>query len=243
MISDMKLFLLIVLVGLAYFGYASLRLYSFAQKSKPLVEVAVPFSIDEPARSKRVLVLGDSTAAGVGSVPESTVAGRIAAWLNANVDNYAKSGAVTADLSGQMAQSDSERYDLVVIQIGANDIIRLLSLSQADRNLDSFLSALAKKSDKIAFLTAGDVGDAPLWPYPMAWLYTYRTRMLRELFIAEAVKHSAVYVDIYAEGNIFGDDEAKNYAPDMLHPSADGYGKWFALLQKSVRARWPELEK
>lgn len=237
----MKILALVAILIIAYGAYAAWHLYSYAQKSPVLVEAAIPFTIHEPTRTKSILVLGDSTAAGVGSPAKLTVAGRLASWLNANVDNFSKSGAKTADLAGQIAKSKNARYDLIVFHIGANDVIRFESLLQAENNLDAALTTLSKQSDKIVFLTAGDIGDAQIWPWPLSTAYTYRTRELRTLFMAQAKKHNATYIDIFSQGDIFGSDPNKYYAPDGLHLSGDGYGRWFEFVQKAIKERWPEL--
>jgi len=233
---------IIVAIVLLYAAYNVFLFWNAAQKSAPLIEATPPFNREDPSLSKRVLVLGDSLAVGVGAPPENTVAGRLAVSLNANVENYAKSGAQTKDLEGQFLQAKSDRYDLILIQVGANDIIQLKSLQTAAENMDRALLGAKQKSDRVAFLLVGNVGAAPLWPWPWPRIYTSRTLDLRERYLAHAQKHGALFIDIYKRDNIFGKDPDRYYASDQLHLTADGYEKWFDIISEDVRARWPELQ-
>lgn len=225
--------------------YAAYNVFIFwqaAQRSAPLIEATPPYNRNDSSLSKNILILGDSLAVGVGASGEQTVAGRLGKALNANVDNFAKSGAQTKDLGAQLSQAKKDKYDLVLIQIGANDIIQLRSLEAAAENLDRVLADAKQKSDHVAFLLVGNVGAAPLWPWPWPRIYTSRTLDLRERYLALAEKHDALFVDIYKRDNIFASDPDRYYANDQLHLTADGYEKWFDLISEDIRARWPELQ-
>lgn len=226
---------------LLYVTYSALIFWNAARKSVPLIAATPPFNREDPSLSKSILVLGDSLAVGVGSPSEKTIAGRLSEALAATVENYAKSGAQTSDLAGQMARAQKDHYDLIVIQAGANDVIQLKSLGKAQENMDRILRSAEERSDHVVLLTAGNIGDAPLWPFPWGYIYLTRTLDLRERFSALALEHGALYVDLYAEGNLFASDPQRFYAFDDLHLTEEGYGKWFEVILKDVRMRWPEL--
>ena len=73
----------------------------------------------------RVLVVGDSTAVGLGCVStEESVAGRIAReFPYASIENHAQCGARVANVLKQL-ESVSGPYDAVLIAVGGNDVIR-----------------------------------------------------------------------------------------------------------------------
>jgi len=234
----------IVLIFAALFAYAAYNVFLFwsaAQKSAPLIAATPPFNREDPSLSKSILVLGDSLAVGVGAPDKETIAARLATALHANIANVAKSGAHTSDLEGQLALAQKSRYDLILIQIGANDIIQLQSLAKAEGNMGRALAVAKGKSDRVVFFTAGDVGDAPLWPWPWKHIYSSKTRDLRTRFMALAGKYDALYVDLYAHGPIFASDPKRYYAVDDLHLTAQGYGKWFEIVLDDISKRWPDL--
>ncbi len=237
-------FLYIILVGgivLLYSTYSGFLFWQAAKRSAPLIEATPPYNYADSNRLRHILILGDSLAVGVGAPQEKTIAALLGFSLKANVENLALSGAQTHDLAGQMERTSRERYDLILIQIGANDVIRFKSLKEAERNMSALLARAQSVSDRVVFLTAGNIGDAPLWPWPLNSLYTARTLHIRERFMALAVQYDALYVDIYAHGNLFSSDPARYYAVDNLHLSEEGYLKWFEIIVPEILARWPEL--
>lgn len=189
-----------------------------------------------------ILVLGDSTAVGVGvKTPEESIPGRLSTRLNASVENQARSGALVAELLLQLARAQHEHYDLVLIQAGGNDIIKFRTLRESNKTMDSALSAAGKKSDRIVLLTAGRIGYAPFFPRLIAPFITMRSLHLRSLFMATAQKRNVLYVDLLGMSRVLNSDTHRYYAADMLHLTGQGYGVWFARLETELRARWPEL--
>lgn len=224
-----------------YAAYTVFLFWNAAQKSAPLIRATSPYNREDPKLTKNILVLGDSLAVGVGARGELTVAGRLGERLRANVENYGKSGAQTRDLDEQLSRAKKDHYDVILIQIGANDVIQLKSLTTAQSNMDRILGAAQKKSAHVIFLTSGNIGDAPLWPFPWPYIYTERTLDLRDRFKVLAEKHGALYVDLYARGNLFASDPDRYYANDKLHLTADGYGTWFDVIWEEVTLRWPDI--
>lgn len=237
----MKYMYFIVTAILVYAFYCIFLFWNAAQKSAPLIVATPPYNHEDPALTKSMLVLGDSLAVGVGAPPEATIAALLGKSFNANVSNFGKSGAQTKDLEMQLAAAPQKRFDLILIQIGANDIIQMRSLAKAEANMDRALAMVRKKSDRVVFLTSGNVGDAPLWPFPLPYLYEARTRDLRARFMRLAEKHDALYVDLYARGNIFASDPTRFYAADSLHLTSEGYAKWFEIISADIASKWPEL--
>lgn len=232
---------LIVGVALAYIGYESVRVISLARAGREMAARAVAYQRDDPALSRTMLVLGDSTAVGVGAAPRESVPARLANLIGASVENHAKSGAHTRVLKEQLAQAKRGGYDLILIQAGANDVIFFGTPAEAERELELVLAGARKLSNRVVLLTSGKIGDAPIFPWVFRGYLNVRTADLRERFMRLAEQYGAVYVDIYARSNPFGTDPKRYYAPDFLHLSGEGYAFWFDIVEEYVEKRWPEL--
>ena len=78
--------------------------YSKIKISKELVDKTISYKKSGSDFSKKLLVLGDSTAVGVGAgSPEQSIPGRLAGRLDFTyVENHAVSGATIKDLSNQI---------------------------------------------------------------------------------------------------------------------------------------------
>lgn len=225
----------IVAVALAaYLLYETIRVWRLVHVSAGLVRIAKPYQRAEGTYA--LLVLGDSTAVGVGAAPEETVAARLSHLLDASVENYAVSGAVTADLVAQLARAKRERYDYVLIQIGANDVIRSRPFAAATRQLGTVLKVLVPRATQVIVLTAGRIGDAPLFPIIVRPLLNAQSATLRRDFIGATSEYGAAYVDLYnAPLGMMGEDPKRYYAPDGLHLTGAGYGLWFEYVKAAIR--------
>lgn len=224
---------------LAYAGFETIRIFRLVKISARLVAQNTPFSKETGGQS--LLVLGDSTAAGVGSVPEGTVAARISDVLDMSVENHARSGAKVADILTQLSSAQREKYDLTLIQIGANDIIRFTNLGDLQDSLSRALEEVRAHSNRVVVLTAGKVGEAPFFPRMLGWIWTMRAAQVREVFIAETEKHGVLYIDLFSAPDPFSEDPGTYYAPDGLHLRADGYQYWYTETLRAMQARWPDI--
>jgi lysophospholipase L1-like esterase len=232
--------ILIFVAILVYSAYEALRIYGLLQAAKQTqLRVPVPFTSEKGART--MLVLGDSTAVGVGTESEHSVPAKVSRLIDASVENYAKSGAVVADLEAQLSRANKPRYDLILIQAGANDVIHFRSLSAAQSQMSTLLEKVSKHSDKIILLTAGKIGDAPIFPMVLRPLLTSRAGNLRQRFLQISEERGVKYVDLYTISEQFHSDPSRFYAKDMLHLSADGYDLWYQEVEKVVETNWPEL--
>lgn len=231
-------FILLALVA-AYLAFETARTIQHIRISAKLIEDAHGFTRENGERT--LLILGDSTAVGVGSPSDLSVAGRLSSALDASAENYAMSGAQTKDLTSQVAHAQKEMYDMILVQIGANDIIRFHNTAETVALLDESLKLLRQKSDHVVLLTAGKVGKAPFFPHGLGWLWTSHARKMRAEFMSVTEKNSVAYIDLYNIPDPFNADPERYYAPDGLHLTGDGYGFWFDAVQSEIAARWPTL--
>ncbi len=237
----MKIIIFILAIVLvADIGYEAIRFAQRIRTSTELIEKTRPYERHEG--SFRMLVLGDSTAYGVGATDAGyTVPGRLAQLLDASVENYSKSGAVTAEIKQQFAEAEGETYDLILIQVGANDVTHFHSPQEANREMEQLLTEARASSPHVVLLTAGKIGNAPIFPWFIRPLITHRAGALRALFKATADHSGTVYVDLFSKKDPFDTDPGRYYAADGLHLTDDGYSFWFEATVEAIRTKWPEL--
>lgn len=200
-----------------------------------LANKAVPFS--RKNGSQNILVLGDSTAVGTGASTSSTsLAGLLGSFYpSASIENRGVNGSKTRDL---LKRNDlrGDRYDLVMIHIGGNDTVRFTNLDELTKDIGTVIDNAKKHSDNIVIVSTGNVGTARLLPLGTRWLFTLRTKQVRDIFKKTAVEKEVTYVDLYREPNRdpFAMDPQKYYAADSFHPSDAGYADWFSLIKKEL---------
>ncbi len=231
----MRLILIIVaILVLGYVIYTGTTFYLKIQISKKIISTAAPFQKVSTDISVPILVLGDSTAVGVGaSTPEESVAGRISKYLAArSVENYAKSGAVVADLSEQITHAKLAHYRLIFIQIGANDIIRFHSASTAAMTLAAALKQLPP-ADRVLLISLGDGGGTTLFPFFLNPFYTNLTLQYNAAFTRVASAADVSFVNLYNSPStkMIKDNPKLYLAGDGLHPSSAGYELWFETIK------------
>ena len=231
---------IIYFCGAVVFTYAVFsywRIQGLVKESQVLISEARPYMRHVSDTAPRALFLGDSTGVGVGSSrAEDTVAGRFAlAHPELNVENLAVSGKRTADIVRNVDTiPQGERYEYVIIQIGGNDIVRFSNTKKLRTDIEHILKKVRSMSDKVYLMTSGNVGDAPMLPRPFAFLWEFRTYTVRDLFKEVADAQGVTYVDLLIEGenDPFAKDPSRYYAKDFFHLSGEGYGLWYAELEK-----------
>jgi lysophospholipase L1-like esterase len=199
---------------------------------------SAPFESIKPDARLRVLVIGDSTGVGTGSAtPSESVAGRIARdFPGTEIVNRARNGARVKDVLVQLVGSGSGEYDMILLQVGGNDILRFTPLDELKVSIAEVLRVASGKARRVIFISTGNVGLAPAFFPPLSWIYTWRTRSVRALFMETARDQNAQYVDLFRERgqDLFLENPAKFYAPDLLHPSGEGYGVWYRELRRQM---------
>lgn len=212
-----------------------------------LANKAVAFEAHPASPTQHFLVVGDSSAVGVGSVsPEGSVAGRLGAdFPQADITNHGVSGSKVADLLSQLKGLDQgAQYDLILIQIGGNDIVRRTPYANLERDLPQALKLATAHSDNVVLLTSGNVGTSRLLPYGTRWFFTLRTQQVRRIFQRITKEYGVHYVDLYRarSEDPYAHDPEKYYAPDFFHPSAEGYGDWYTFVKATIDTL-PDFQK
>lgn len=214
-------------------AYMSIRLVGTFAAARELIREAVPYVKETSGTGPSMLVLGDSTAVGVGArVPEDSIAGRSAAYLDAAVvENYGVSGAKVADLPEQIARATQPAYDVIIVQIGANDIVLLQGAQKTAKALAETLPTLPD-AENVVVMSAGDVGGATGVPFFLRPLYSWLNRQYHAAFAHSLGAAGYTYVNLGTapRGHLFYEEPETYLAADGFHPSSAGYGVWFEAL-------------
>ncbi len=208
------------------------------KKGGELVRAATPYERRDTSATHHIIMLGDSTAVGVGAIdPTLTTAGMLAEeYPKSSLANLSKSGWRAGALREAYAKMPMTHADLIVIQIGANDIFRFTPLKSLEADVTAIVARAKEMSAHVVILHSGNVGLAPIFPKYAAYFLSKRTRAVRDMYITLAKTERIAYVDLYRtkEADLFLTDIDKFYANDHLHPSGEGYRDWFTQIQKSI---------
>lgn len=220
----------LIVVVLAIVLYSASNTLMKAKESQRLMANERPYRNETTDTSKTILVLGDSTGAGIGATrPEDSVAGQVAEYIGAtHVENYARSGAAVEELPVQITQAKQKEYDLILIHIGGNDILSFHDPKKVAPQLGEILKTLPA-AKKVVVLCAGNVGGATIFPRLIRIFHTSLTLEYHKLFGEAVAASGGTYVNLYEprDKDPFLKDPEKYLAKDGLHPSSEGYRLWF----------------
>ena len=192
------------------------------------------------AQGARVLVLGDSTGVGVGAtLPEESIAGLLAEdYPHADIVNMAVSGTRVAGAIDQVRQCRNAdlRFDLAVLHVGGNDVVTDTPLNQLAADCDTLLRDLGYLAVRTIWLGPPDLGLAPLFPRPYAWVMASRTRAASRVFSAAAARHNAVFVDFSAPAHAayFRKPRRHHFAIDGFHPNSASYRYGYSIARQMI---------
>lgn len=227
-----------ILIIVLYGVFVSVRTIRLISKSAILVKDSRRFERINGG-SPRILVIGDSTGVGTGvKDPAGSVAGRFGQdYPNAEIKNVSVNGWKVADALKNFPNAPAQSFDLVVLQIGANDIIRRTPMDAFTRDL-ALLFAQAKVAGKnVVALHSGNVGLAPFFSWPLGWYYGRKTLAYRAQYMRIAAEKNVTYVNLLldAKDDPFLTDIPRYYAPDLLHLTEDGYGYWYSRARETMK--------
>lgn len=194
-------------------------------------------------RALRLVMLGDSSATGLGcdspaQTPGALLAGGVARDMQRRVrlDVVAVVGARSADLDTQVAKALLDRVDVAVIMVGANDVTHRIRASESVRHLNAALTALTETDIPFVLGTCPDLGTIRPIAQPLRWL---ARRLSRTLAAAQAVAVVAAGGRAVSLGDILGREFAMRrefFSDDQFHPSAIGYARAAEVLLPSAAA-------
>ena len=197
-----------------------------------------------PGAPVELLLLGDSTAAGLGTEERSQTIGAILAsgvaafsGRRVRLTNVAVVGAESAGLELQVANAlDSvPSPDVAVILVGANDVTHRIERATAVRHLEQAVRRLLATGTHVVVGTCPDLGTIEPLPQPLRWLARRWSRDLaaaQTVAVVEAGGRTVSLADML--GPEFETSPSELFSVDRFHPSAAGYARVAAALLPSV---------
>ncbi|KOU63050.1 GDSL family lipase [Streptomyces sp. MMG1533] len=205
----------------------------------------------------RLVMLGDSTAAGQGvhrggQTPGALLASGLAAVAERPVvlRNVALPGATSDDLDRQVALAladPAQIPDVCVIMIGANDVTTRMPPTRSVRHLAAAVRRLRTAGAEVVVGTCPDLGTIEPVQQPLRWLARRACRQLAAAQTIGAVEQGGRTVSL---GDLLGPEFEANprelFGPDSYHPSAEGYATAAMAVLPTVCAAlglWPAEEE
>src|SRR3989338_8377010 len=137
----------------------------------------LPFQQINKNATLSILFLGDSLQVGVGAIPKKTIAGLFGKLYPAShIENHAVTGARTKDVLLQLDRALKKKYDLILISVGGNDVIRFTSKKHVEKELRALLDTVKERSKKVVLSMCGRIDYVP--NLPVALKKHYRKRQI-----------------------------------------------------------------
>ncbi|QFG24755.1 SGNH/GDSL hydrolase family protein [Actinomadura sp. WMMB 499] len=200
-----------------------------------------------------LVVLGDSTAAGLGvhdpaETPAAVLASGLAAMAGRPVrlTNVALPGARSSALGGQVERALEVRPDVAVVMVGANDVTSRVPAADSVRHLAGAVGRLRDAGAQVVAGTCPDLGSVKPLMQPLRWIARRASRQLaaaQTIAVVERGGRSVSIGDLL--GREFAADPHTMFSADRYHPSARGYAAAAAALLPSLAAALelePDLE-
>ncbi len=213
-----------------------------------LVEAAGPASAIAGSGGDpvRLLLIGESPAAGVG-VPrlELALAGQLGDSLSRHWQQAVRWRAIgrcgiTAKeaISELLPRLANHQADLLVLNLGVNDTVRLTRRSTWRRHLETLLNRLEKRFPEVPILLIGmpPVDSFPGFPRPLATILGHRGVEIDRITANLAEHRTGVwYLPPIDQG-----DPSELFGPDGFHLAPVGYATWAAQIAGEIFARFPQ---
>lgn len=188
------------------------------------------------------LALGDSTGVGVGAQRGGGYVQRLFTRIqhtrkDSRLVNLCASAASTADvLSQQASQVSDTNPTLVTLGVGANDLIRGLTVEQFAADYEKLVMRLMEnKRASIILMNIPDISLAPAVPAYMRDAARRHIVIFNQRIEGIAKRHNLTLIDLYGRSSDFK-LHPEFFAADGFHPSDAGYEFWTELM-------WPDVEK
>jgi lysophospholipase L1-like esterase len=177
----------------------------------------------------RLLVVGDSAAAGVGAATQDeALSGQLAVALAPTFRLHWKllafTGATTADMLDRLRREAAERFDVVVTSLGVNDVTGSRSLATWRRQQEQLVELLAARFGARLILLSGlpPMHRFPALPQPLRWYLGSRARDFDRVLAEVAARQPGC--EFLALGHEMMDASAMS--GDGFHPGPPIYALW-----------------
>jgi lysophospholipase L1-like esterase len=214
----------------------AVRISLLLHKSRLLTRSIRPFQQLNPNATMRILLIGDSTAYGTGTVdPRNSISGRLAKELpKAHIENRSVTGAGLGYVAKRLREITPERpYDLVIIMAGGINVTYSTPIWRLKQLTRSAIERARRIGTRVIFVAPNNAALAPIFRFPLSSFYRLRAVRTNTAFIDECNKQNVPCVSLFHEDN----DPVSALglrAADLTHPNDDGYGLWYEQIRNVV---------
>jgi lysophospholipase L1-like esterase len=200
----------------------------------------VRYGVHGAGKSLRLLVAGDSAAAGVGADSQSSaLTGQLVSALAPHFylswRLIARTGHKVHDLLKHIESADQEAFDLAVVSVGVNDVTGGTPRKKWQDLLGHLCDLLKSKFGiQYVFLTCIPPMQAfPALPKPLGWYLGKRAASLnRAMSEVTARREDCEFVQpVFPLTREF-------IAADGFHPSSVAYTTWAEHIAAAIRKKW-----
>ena len=194
---------------------------------------------NRPRAPVRVVALGDSTLTGPGlERGEQVWLPHALATLGSSQPieyvSLAVGGSRVADAAARVRDALVLAPDVVVVAVGANDVLHGVPLHRIRRRLDELIRSLLDRVDVVAIANVGDLGNIARVPAPLSSLARVRAaRVCRAIERVVSSHERAVLLDVTPADTVFRSRSV--YTPDLFHPGPDGHAAWARAVLPQLR--------
>ncbi len=213
------LYVLGVTVWIVYFGRVSKALSNETKNDTYIHD----------ASTHKILMVGDSVMRGVGTSDSShSLGGLVATFLpSASITVCAQDGARSGEILRSLQEKNYGNHDQAIIFYGGMDIIFFSSEDTIKKSLCDLFAYTTSLAPHVIYVSPPDVGSAPIFPFPVSVLYTYRSKKFISLAKVCAKECGVVIVDYSTMKNT-------HFARDKSHPNDVGYKELFELFKEDI---------
>lgn len=184
-----------------------------------------------------LLIIGDSSAVGVGtSHQEEALLGQMRKRLSQTNTVYwsvdAETGATTADTIARLQESPKQKFDIVSVSLGVNDITTRVPLAVWLQQFSNLLELAESKFQAEVICVSGipPIQNFPLLPQPLRWvLGAQAKRFDRALRKLVADRTGCRFVEMDFEPDI------AQMSSDGFHPGPKVYSEWGRKVYRAIR--------
>ncbi|MDO9525397.1 MAG: SGNH/GDSL hydrolase family protein [Gemmobacter sp.] len=186
----------------------------------------------------RVLVLGDSSAAGVGVTDQSDalsgqIVKRLALHRHISWQVIARTGATTATTLARLYAEPPAAMDVVVTALGVNDVTKGAPLTRwLDQQRRLWDMLIARGARRILVSGLPPMGAFPVLPQPLRWVLGRRAAMFDNALrnaILDCPHTRHIPMD-------FAPTDRTLMAADGFHPGPDLYAQWAERVAGAILA-------
>ena len=175
----------------------------------------------------RLLILGDSAAAGVGVKQQTeALSGKLISILGNHYRTdwqlLAKTGETTASIMALLDQVAFETVDTVLISLGVNDVTSGKSQQRFLSETGHLLHLLRDRfhAKQVIFTSLPPMGLFPALPHPLRWYLGHQSSRFDEGLVTFCQQMNCDYLDLALK------PDPSYMAADGFHPGAKAYAMW-----------------